>query len=384
MVEGTTGHHAGVKRWSTLLGDFNHCVFFCAGLTFSVMACSASGDAGSTTTPPATGPTAAVGGNNGTGGSGTSALAGTSGIVLVAVGGQQSSSSGGAGGKPSDQVIRTLPAGFTPTEKGGYKLGARIDGAAGSGSGGMGGSAGAGGGSGSGECGNILLGVVRDFKGAGQPGGHADFEADGVSGGNATPGMVSMTLGADQKPIYSSMCEIGHPAAAPTCPYGAQNTSAALFESWYHDTPNVNQAYEVSIFLAPQPGGLFTFQSLTYFPIDGGGFGADGNMQHNFGFTTELHTTFLYKGTETFTFEGDDDVWVYINNKLAVDLGGLHPMQARPINLATAAAQLGIEVGKIYPLDLFHAERHTSESTFRIDTNLSFVDCGRVIPSKVK
>ena len=46
--------------------------------------------------------------------------------------------------------------------------------------------------------------------------------------------------------------------------------------------------------------------------------------------------------------------------------------------------QLGIVKGMIYSLDLFHAERHTGSSTFRIDTNLSFIDCGRVIPSRVK
>ena len=150
----------------------------------------------------------------------------------------------------------------------------------------------------------------------------------------------------------------------------------------------VNDPYTVSIFLAPRPGGIFTFQSLAYFPIDGAGFmgskmGEDG-MNHNFGFTTELHTQFLYSGGETFNFQGDDDVWVFINNKLAVDVGGLHPMQQRNVDLDASAAALGITKGTIYPLDLFHAERHTSASTFRIDTNLSFTDCGTVIPDKVK
>ena len=31
-------------------------------------------------------------------------------------------------------------------------------------------------------------------------------------------------------------------------------------------------------------------------------------------------------------------------------------------------------------MELFQAERHQSESNFRVDTNLTFVDCGAVIP----
>jgi fibro-slime domain-containing protein len=298
---------------------------------------------------------------------------------------------GGAGGA-AHQAVTSLPAGFTQTDIGGFKLGGKVEGGGGSFGGSIGGSAGSGGGGSgggaNGDCGNVLLGVVRDFKGADEAGGHADFETPKIYGGDVTLDLVSAALGLDKKPIYTSKCEIGNPGPMATCPFGAETTTQANFDQWYRDTPGVNEAYTVSIYLAPRMGGLFTFQSLAYFPVDGAGFmgsaKADDGLNHNFGFTTELHTQFLYSGGETFNFQGDDDVWVYINGKLAVDLGGLHPMQTRNVALDAAAATLGIVKGTIYSLDLFHAERHTTASTFRIDTNLSFTDCGTVIPGKVK
>jgi fibro-slime domain-containing protein len=397
-----------VNGWRFARFGSNPCGLFWAGLTLAQLACSAGGPGNGSSTTNVSAAGATTVGTGGTSSAGP--VGGTSSVVLAIAG--SATDDGGSGGKPSDQVVTSLPPGFHATEIGGYKLGERVEGGGGSGMAGgastggapfggsaaFGGTAGAGGGDSAGsagaggaapggDCGNILLGVVRDFKGADEN-GHADFETKGIQGADITPGMVATTLGPDKKPVYASMCEIGHAAAAPTCPYGAQNTSKALFDQWYRDTPGVNDAYTVSIYLAPQPLGLFTFQSLAYFPVDGAGFmgmaKADDGMQHNFGFTTELHTQFLYKGGETFTFEGDDDVWVFINDKLAADLGGLHPMQARPVMLDAVAAQLGITKGTIYPLDLFHAERHTTASTFRIDTNLSFVDCGKVIPGKVK
>jgi fibro-slime domain-containing protein len=269
-----------------------------------------------------------------------------------------------------------LPPGFTKTEVGGYLLGAAI--ANGVDAGGFGG-----GGTGNDNCGNILLGVVRDFKGRNEPGGHPDFEGP-LFGNDITPGLVATTIDVDQKPLYASQCEEGHPSPAPTCPFGAETTTKANFNQWYRYTPNVNQPYLLNMYFAPLGNGLFRFQSLFFYPVDNAGWGnsgtADDGKQHNFSFTTELHTRFAYKGGETFQFDGDDDVWVFINGKLAVDLGGLHPKGSRIVNLDASAQVLAIQTGSAYSLDLFHAERHTPQSTFRIDTNLAFTNCGILPP----
>ena len=69
-----------------------------------------------------------------------------------------------------------------------------------------------------------------------------------------------------------------------------------------------------------------------------------------------------------------------IVHRLFTDLGGLHSAQTDQINLDDEADRLGIAIGNDYLLELFHAERHTNESNFRVDTTLEFVDCGIIVP----
>jgi len=227
---------------------------------------------------------------------------------------------------------------------------------------------------GGGDCGPNLTGLVRDFKAAGEPGGHPDFET--FSGGDASLGIVQAMLGPDKKPVYAPT----GPLVDPT--HGQQTTDKARFDQWYRDTEGVNQSLEFLVPLRAGAGGIASYDNDAFFPVDGKLFGQFKDSGHNFHFTFELHTEFIYKGGEVFTFIGDDDLWVFVNGHLGIDLGGLHPERTRTISLDMVAGRFGLQVGSTYPLDLFHAERHTTASHFRIDTSIQFTNCEPIIIPK--
>jgi fibro-slime domain-containing protein len=223
-----------------------------------------------------------------------------------------------------------------------------------------------------------VFATVRDFiagcggaarpddsvSGALPPYGHLDFEC---YLGSAT-GMVAADLDAERKPVRVA---------------NSLTSSDAAFAQWYRSDEDYNRTIAVDLTLGALGDGAYRLDDSSFFPATGLGFDvetcdgspcesthADGNGSgaQNFHFTDELHFWFVYNGTEQLAFSGDDDLWVFINGKLAVDVGGVHGRQDGAVDLgdATVASTLGLELGKVYEAIVFGAERHTTQSQYRL------------------
>jgi fibro-slime domain-containing protein len=213
-----------------------------------------------------------------------------------------------------------------------------------------------------------LFATIRDFKIE-----HPDFERMDLTGDYADKHIVAEDLGIDNLPVFIAT------SANPTV------TTKENFDQWYRDVPyvidpvtgvkkEINQTTSLWLQLAESPTqpGLFYYENKSFFPIDGQFFGNEG-LPHNYHFTMAVQTSFIYVGGEVFSFEGDDDMWVFINRKLAIDLGGIHGPERASIALDEKADYLGISRGGFYQLDFFFAERKTIQSDFTIRTTIADV-----------
>jgi len=173
---------------------------------------------------------------------------------------------------------------------------------------------------------------------------------------------------------------------------GCQVTAPQYFHLWFRDTATINLRRQVPmLFLATGNPYEFYYNSSQpqnfawthdgWFPVseDLWQEGVWGNK--NYAFSTEIYLRFTYEAGATFQFSGDDDVYIFINNKLALDIGGLHPevdcaigpgYACGPLYLDQKANALGITVGNSYNFHVFNLERHTAGSNFILTTTIQF------------
>jgi fibro-slime domain-containing protein len=199
--------------------------------------------------------------------------------------------------------------------------------------------------------------------------------------------MVSTTLSPDRKPAIGSSPFFSHyidkwfkpwtPGDYTRPIYTDRDGKFGGIDTVDHDTSFKNIVIQKTLPFVHKGNGVYLFErtgqngTSEFFWIDNTGFGVEpAGKGHNYSFTMELHTVFTYRSGLNFEFLGDDDVWAFINDKLALDLGGMHGAEAGSINLDNSASELGLVAGKQYSFDFFYAERHTTNSRIKITTNL--------------
>ncbi len=203
-----------------------------------------------------------------------------------------------------------------------------------------------------------------------------DFNKDGVLFDGTISlqeGLVQATLDSNKKPVFN--LDVWQET------FDSSITQAQL-DAFFTDVPGYNMTTKKQLVMRPDGEGYWVIDSSVdedgnyldgFFPIDNELFGNE-EYEHNYHFSVEIHTRFKYVQGAEFEFSGDDDVWVFFNDQLVIDLGGVHSSESAYVTLDDIAADLGIKVGDIVEFDMFYMERCYSGSNMYIRTNFDFLN----------
>ena len=269
----------------------------------------------------------------------------------------------------------------------------------------------------------VLTGVVRDFEELRHKqatGGHPDFNPtwnpkgwegwgcfDNMAAGKGAvqAALASVPENPDNLAGFIPADRDGYGPALKPGFDAPPNCFRSRFGEWYTTrSPDINRAFFLDLPFVKE-GSVWKYDNPDFFPLDddkratlrpqvpsvtttfghrqtGTSEGID-MAKHNYGFTFEFHAKFtVHKGTgQKFAFRGDDDVWVFIDGRLVIDLGGLHAAEYAEVDIDT----LGLAEGKAAFLDFYFAERRVEASRLTITTSLDLKGSDKPVdPAAVK
>jgi fibro-slime domain-containing protein len=248
--------------------------------------------------------------------------------------------------------------------------------------------------------------LYRDFNES-----HSDF---GIGCGTLTTGVVQNMLDAKGKPVLANgnnACIESATSFAEWYTTGSNNAAIPGNLTLYDDGkggyvnrygpngeqfngPAGGQAYDGSPLFFPIDDSPLALQDTRWraklpeqygyngWPYEDTVFPDAGT--HNFHFTTEVVYWFVFDATApaTLDFLGDDDLWIFVNGRLALDVGGAHVPEGGTVTLdAASAGRFGLVNGSVYEIRAFHAERKIEGSSFKLtlrNFNTSRSDCAPI------
>jgi fibro-slime domain-containing protein len=144
-------------------------------------------------------------------------------------------------------------------------------------------------------------------------------------------------------------------------------TSETTYAQWYKEILGVNLSMLHTIQLSVDAStGVYEYLNGSFYPIDGLGYGNEDDAHNNY-FTFEIVAHFEYSAcTDQFIeFMGADDAWIFIEQDMVIDLGGIDANTNQWIDID----RLSLVDGEEYTMRLFFAHRH-GLSQFNLRTNI--------------
>jgi fibro-slime domain-containing protein len=223
-----------------------------------------------------------------------------------------------------------------------------------------------------------LNGVVRDFRSRSEFAGHVDFGIPSAEPRRSIA--IGQRLDGDGKPAIDSAS--GGPAFQRVI---AGSTS---FAEWFRDVPTTNLSMPMTLLLSrvasyghTPANPRWVYNTVGYNPIVLEGFGYNdlsfppSAPGWNLGLTAELECSFVYRQDKAqwLYVSSTDDLWVYVDGKMIVDIGGRSQPTARSVNLNTVAPSLGLVDRQRYTIKFFLANRSLMQrSQFSLWLNFPF------------